>query len=94
MLRVAIDKSIMEPKPATAVAQLKRPVCQICKGGGYLLPDGERPSPCTPQALVMAALPCGCPAGDEFRRLASELAQPIRHRDGRIITPGLEVPWL
>lgn len=84
----------MEPKPAP-VAQLKRPTCQLCKGGGYLLPANlAAPDPCTPQALVMVALPCGCPAGDEFRRLAQSLAEPIRHREGRIITPGLEVPWL
>lgn len=82
--------------PVRQVAVMpKAPACQICKGGGYLLGAGERmPSPCTPQALVMVALPCGCPAGDEFRRLAQSLAEPIRHRDGRIITPGLEVPWL
>lgn len=94
MLRVAIDKSIMEPKP-TATAQIKRPTCQLCKGGGYLLGDGESlPSPCSPQALILIALPCGCPAGDAFRALAAELARPIFHRDGIALVPGVEVEWL
>lgn len=81
--------------PARQVAVMpKAPACQLCKGGGFLLPEGVKPpNPCTPQALVLAALPCGCPAGDEFRRLAAELAEPIRHRDGRILQPGLEVSW-
>lgn len=93
MLRVAIDRSTIEPKPA--VAQLKRPTCQLCKGGGYIMPENlAEPSPCTPVALVLAALPCGCPAGDEFRRLAAEVSAPICARNGRVLVSGVEVPWL
>lgn len=81
------------PRRATATMP-KPPTCELCKGGGYLLPQGvSMPKPCTPAALVCVAMPCGCAAGDEFRRLAESLAQPIRHRDGRVITPGVEVPW-
>lgn len=94
MLRVGFDK-IFDQKPTQAQGQLKRPACQLCKGGGYLLPANlAEPSPCTPAALVAIALPCGCPAGDEFRALAAEISKPIKHREGRTLRPGTEVPWL
>lgn len=94
MLRVSFEKTF-DQKPVQAQTQLKRPACQLCKGGGFLLPANlGMPSPCTPAALVAIALPCGCVAGDEFRKLAAEVSQPIKSQSGQTLVRGVEVPWL
>lgn len=100
MTRVDMTPLFTDPpkRPAAAVTTPRRPAAQTCagcKGGGFLLPQGVAlPQPCTVEALVLAALPCGCAAGDEFRRWGVELAQPTLRKDSSVLSPGLAVPWL